>query len=151
MRQVLYERRGRPTERCGNDMIQLMMDASDQIKMNQKQQLPKKSCFNIFEQNGETKKVAIGQPESGRYLMENELVANCFVFLLAGYETTANCLAFTTFLLAKYPDVQERLYREIVEIYGAKGELKFDDKTMQTEYLDAVINESLRMYPPITG
>ena len=87
----------------------------------------------------------------GKYLTENELVANCFVFLLAGYETTANALAFSTYLLAKHQDVQERLYTDIMTALGDQEEMSFEESSWKLPYLEAVIKESLRMFPPITG
>ncbi|GIY01405.1 cytochrome P450 3A5 [Caerostris darwini] len=52
-------------------------------------------------------------------LSDEEIVANAYIFLLAGYETTATALAFTFYLLIKHPDVQERLYQEIEEAEDA--------------------------------
>lgn len=46
-------------------------------------------------------------------LSMDELVAQCIVFFLAGYETTASTLSFVTYSLALNPDVQERLIQEI--------------------------------------
>lgn len=48
-------------------------------------------------------------------LSDDEMYASSIVFLLAGYETTSNALAYTTYLLALHPDIQERLYKEIKE------------------------------------
>ena len=42
-----------------------------------------------------------------------EMISHCLTFLLAGYETTANCLAFTSYLLAMNPEVQDKLCHEI--------------------------------------
>uniref|UniRef100_A0A7E4VEE3 Cytochrome P450 n=1 Tax=Panagrellus redivivus TaxID=6233 RepID=A0A7E4VEE3_PANRE len=78
------------------------------------------------------------------------IVSNCYGFLLAGYETTSTALAFTAWLLAKNPHVQEKLYAEIVEKVGndskARGEY---DVVMKLPYLDAVFQESLRIRPPV--
>lgn len=52
-------------------------------------------------------------------LTEREIVAQSMTFLLAGYETTSAVLAYLCHELAKHPDIQERLYREIVDNVGA--------------------------------
>ncbi|XP_055337666.1 thromboxane-A synthase-like [Paramacrobiotus metropolitanus] len=156
MKKVFHERRKNPGIK-NNDMIQLMMDAADHIRINMpiNTALHSTSPMSII---GDKPEYVIHektpQPlQSARYLTENELIANCFVFLLAGYETTANALAFTTFLLAKHQDVQERLYRDIVATVGEQPGTEFDEHfpSCRIPYLDAVIKESLRMYPPITG
>ena len=48
-------------------------------------------------------------------LSDDEIVANAWVFLLGGFETTANCLTYCCYLLAKHPHIQQRLYNEIVD------------------------------------
>jgi cytochrome P450 len=54
---------------------------------------------------------------------------------VAGHETTANALTWTWYLLAKHPAVRERLGEELRE-------------NPDTMYVDAVLNEVLRLYPP---
>lgn len=81
-------------------------------------------------------------------LSDVEIKSNMLVLLLAGYETTANHLIFTAYLLAKHPDVQERLYNELCE----KCELHSDptyDQLASLQYMDQVLCESMRLYPPV--
>lgn len=80
-------------------------------------------------------------------LTTDEVAANAFLLLLAGYETTSAALAFTSYLLAKNPHVQQRLYEEISEHVKDEADLTYD-MVGQLQYLDMVINESLRCYPP---
>ncbi|OQV25021.1 Cytochrome P450 3A9 [Hypsibius exemplaris] len=157
MRKVYQERLKWPEIR-GQDMMQLIIDAS--MNKPQPPQLPVQIVPPFphlqSQQNGHLPTNRKGNGDEiasfqGKYLTENELVANCFVFLLAGYETTANALAFSTYLLAKHPEVQERLYADIMLAMGEQEELCFEDSSMKLPYLEAVIKESLRMFPPITG
>jgi cytochrome P450 len=53
------------------------------------------------------------------------VIANCYAFLLAGYETTSTALAFSCWLLAKHQHVQEKLYREIETFIGTNVILRF--------------------------
>ena len=56
---------------------------------------------------------ADGSDDSTKRLTSEEIAGFSVDFLLAGYETTANTLSFTTYLLATHPDVQEKLQAEI--------------------------------------
>ena len=51
--------------------------------------------------------------QKGNRLSNEEIVAHAVTFLLAGYETTANTLSYTAYLLALHPDIQEKLQSEI--------------------------------------
>uniref|UniRef100_A0A6E8V5P7 Cytochrome P450 n=1 Tax=Anopheles coluzzii TaxID=1518534 RepID=A0A6E8V5P7_ANOCL len=89
----------------------------------------------------------IGKGEVGMTM--NELAAQVFIFFLAGFETSSTTMNFCLYELAKHPDIQERLRREIeraVEENG--GELTYD-VVMGTEYLNWVVDETLRKYPPL--
>uniref|UniRef100_A0A915JP60 Cytochrome P450 n=1 Tax=Romanomermis culicivorax TaxID=13658 RepID=A0A915JP60_ROMCU len=48
-------------------------------------------------------------------LTDGIIVGNAYTFLLAGYDTTSTALAFTAWLLAKYPEVQKELQDEMDE------------------------------------
>ena len=50
-------------------------------------------------------------------LTDQQIVAFSIDFLLAGYETTANTLTYTSYLLAMNTDVQEKLQAEIDDYF----------------------------------
>ena len=58
-----------------------------------------------------------GDSATGKKMTEEQLAGFSIDFLLAGYETTANTLSFTTYLLAMNPDVQEKLQAEIDQYF----------------------------------
>ena len=66
--------------------------------------------------------------------------------ILAGYETTANTLAYSIYLLGKNPTAQQQLLQEVDAFPQQPG---YDD-LLSFPYAAAVINEALRLYPPAT-
>lgn len=74
--------------------------------------------------------------------------ANTIVF--AAFETTAVTIAYTLMLLAMFPEYQERVYEEIKSVFPNSGdfEVSYDD-IQKLQYLDLVLNETLRLMPPI--
>lgn len=66
------------------------------------------------------------------------IVSQCVVFLIAGYGTTASALSYTAFLLAKYPEAQERLRRELHEVVEEHGDVTYQG-IMEAKFLDACI------------
>jgi cytochrome P450 len=69
--------------------------------------------------------------------------------LLAGHETTALALTFTFFLLGQHADVERKLLAELdAELGGDRPTVTdLDDLT----YLEQVVTESMRLYPPVPG
>lgn len=60
----------------------------------------------------------------------------------AGVEPTSNGLSKSLYFLSEYPDVQQKLYEEIKTNFS--GEITYEAVT-QNEYLDAVVQETLRL------
>uniref|UniRef100_A0A182K3B0 Uncharacterized protein n=1 Tax=Anopheles christyi TaxID=43041 RepID=A0A182K3B0_9DIPT len=82
-------------------------------------------------------------------LTMNELAAQVFVFFLAGFETSSTTMNFCLYELAKNQDVQDRLREEIERAIEENGGEVTYELVMNVQYLDNVINETLRKYPPI--
>lgn len=53
-----------------------------------------------------------------RMMTEDEIVGQSFIFLLAGYETSSNTLAFACYLLALHPECQKKLQEEVDEFFS---------------------------------
>ncbi|KAB1263435.1 Cytochrome P450 3A12 [Camelus dromedarius] len=79
-------------------------------------------------------------------LTDLEIVAQGIIFIFAGYETTSNSLSFIMYELATHPDVQQKLQKEIDATFPNKAPPTYDG-LLHMEYLDMVVNETLRIFP----
>jgi cytochrome P450 len=80
-------------------------------------------------------------------LSDHALLGEVKNFFLAGHETTGNALTWTLFCLAKHPYILMQVLKELKHVVGSR---QVDSDTLEAlPYLDGVIQESLRLYPPI--
>jgi len=81
-------------------------------------------------------------------LSNEEIVMVIITILLAGNETTSNALAYTAYLLALNPAVQDKLTVEIQDYYDANPDASLYDAAENIDYVGMVLYESLRLFPP---
>ncbi|KAF1992814.1 putative RNA polymerase II mediator complex component Srb8 [Amniculicola lignicola CBS 123094] len=79
-----------------------------------------------------------------------EIQSTFAIILVAGSETTATTLLACLFELASNPDVQEKLYRIVKRKFSVESQITVSS-TADMPYLDAVINEALRLCYPVPG
>lgn len=84
--------------------------------------------------------------EDGTAMAEEQLIDEILILFTAGHETTSNALTFTCELLARNPQIQEKLYSEIIEAKSTSESLM--DFIKNCSFTKNVIEESLRLYPP---
>jgi cytochrome P450 len=84
--------------------------------------------------------------ETTPQLSEKQIHDHILTFLAAGHETTAISLGWTFYLLSQYPQVRSRLQQELRAQLGDR-EPGLEDLA-QLPYLDWVISEAMRLYPP---
>uniref|UniRef100_A0A1I7TA09 Cytochrome P450 n=1 Tax=Caenorhabditis tropicalis TaxID=1561998 RepID=A0A1I7TA09_9PELO len=82
---------------------------------------------------------------TNRQLTVEEIVGQCTVFLIAGFDTTALSLSYSTFLLATHPEIQKKLQEE-VDRECPDPEISFDQLS-KLKYMECVMKETLRLYP----
>jgi cytochrome P450 len=90
--------------------------------------------------------LASRDPETGAPPSDRELRDDLMTMLIAGHETTALAIAWTCYLLSKNPQVHDRLRQENTAVLGGRVPGLAD--LPELEYHRAVINETLRLYPP---
>lgn len=83
------------------------------------------------------------------YLTDGDITAQALILFLGGFETVSQPLAFLCYELAINSDIQKRLRNEIEEtLKNCKdGKVTYEAIT-KMKYLDMVISEILRKYPP---
>lgn len=80
---------------------------------------------------------------------DDELVAQCGLFFIAGSETISTAMSFISYELAINQDVQQKLYDEIHEVNSDLNGTKMTyDIISKMKYLDQVVSEGLRIWPP---
>ena len=139
-------RKRRESNQMYNDFLQLLMDCQSNENNKKEVQLDSESHYLNEEQEEselETLKFHGGKKE----LTEDEIVAQAWVFFLAGYETTATTLSFCTYELALNQDIQEKLYQEIESVSKNNQQIDYETLT-KLPYLDAIVSETLRKYSP---
>ena len=91
-----------------------------------------------------TKIMTTADPLTGETFTTEEMVDQVAIFFLAGHETSASALAWTLYLMALYPDWQDRLAQEAQALTGP--DFKLVGKLRLSK---DVFREALRLYPPV--
>lgn len=78
---------------------------------------------------------------------DKQVLDEVFTLLVVGHETTATSLTWAFYLIAKHPEVQEKIQDEIQRVIG-KRNIEVEDIGKLT-YTSNVVKETLRLYPPL--
>nr|WCO04824.1 cytochrome P450 monooxygenase [Bemisia tabaci] len=133
-----------------NDFLQLLIN----IQAEEKKQMESNGCHQSVTSNGVSNGIQNGNARTTTdnpkdILFTDSVVAsNAFVFFVAGFETIAMTLSYCLYELALNPEICEKLKDEVDSVKEAHdGNLDFDSMK-ELEYMDAVLAETLRKYPP---
>uniref|UniRef100_A0A4W4DM62 unspecific monooxygenase n=1 Tax=Electrophorus electricus TaxID=8005 RepID=A0A4W4DM62_ELEEL len=79
-------------------------------------------------------------------LTDHEILSQSFIFILGGYETTSVTLTYLLYNVVTNPDCMTKLVEQIDKVFPLDAPMTYDT-LMKFEYLDMVINESMRLLP----
>ncbi len=87
-----------------------------------------------------------GTDRNGERLPDDNIVAQCMTFLVAGHETTSGLLSFAIYFLIKNPEVMRRAQAEVDEVLGTTAAPTFQQIHRLT-FVRQVLEETLRLWP----
>lgn len=71
-------------------------------------------------------------------------------FMFEGHDTTTSAICFTLHLISRHPTIQKKVVEEINEVLPKDDERSVTLRDLnELKYLECVIKESLRLYPPV--
>ncbi|XP_058447374.1 probable cytochrome P450 9f2 [Malaya genurostris] len=127
-----------------NDMIQMLMEVRKGSLKHQEDETEQKDAGFATVQES-----SVGRSSHSRIWTDNELVAQSFLFFLAGFDTVSTCMTFLAYELTINQDIQQRLYEEInATNQSLDGAPPNYEDLQKMEYLDMVVSEALRKWPP---
>lgn len=86
---------------------------------------------------------------NGDGLSDRQVRDEAMTLLLAGHETTASTLTWALYLLSQNPEAERRVREELATVIGDRVATTADAEAL--EYTSVVLNETLRLYPPVWG
>lgn len=90
--------------------------------------------------------MAARDPETGQALSDLEIHSELCALIVGGFETTTATLTWALYALAQHPEIAEKLTQELDNLFGTR--LPDMQTLAKATYLQQVIQEVLRMYPP---
>ncbi|CAD0205630.1 unnamed protein product [Chrysodeixis includens] len=79
-------------------------------------------------------------------LTEKEIKEEVDTAIVAGFDTTSNLMTVVFVAIGAYPEIQQKMYEEMIEVLGPDRDVEKDD-IKRLVYTEAVIKETLRVYP----
>ncbi|KAL9103638.1 MAG: hypothetical protein Q9163_001333 [Psora crenata] len=107
------------------------------------------SFMSILVKLSDSEMVGTNPTSKKQFLTEDELVGSIFVFTVAGFDTTANTMAYAITLLACYPQWQDWIQEELDHEMRSKEGLDYASTFPVLERCLALMFEVLRLYTPV--
>lgn len=155
---IVERRRQSNLEGRYDDLLQMLVDANldDKLELNELDTAENHHAGLTHEElRKDHEKMVESVTKAGRSkLSDMEVLSEAAFILVAGMDTTRILLTNCTYCLAFHPKIQEKLYEELKSIAERDPENEKNyaftyEAITSCHYLDAVISESLRLFPPV--
>ncbi|KAF2889071.1 hypothetical protein ILUMI_17102, partial [Ignelater luminosus] len=129
------------------DMVHLLMEAKQGRLEYIESDKAEDSGFAVTEDY----KLKKSQKDRKPVLTDEDIVSQALVFFSGGFDTTSTLMTFVSYELAANQEVQQKLREEVdAMLIENRGRLTYEN-VMKMKYLDMVVSETLRKWPPIAG
>lgn len=89
----------------------------------------------------------VGKVQVTKAISETDMIAQCLIFFIAGFESVSTSSMFMIYELILNPDIQEKLYEEVGRTCGElNGKPLSYDALQGMRYMDMVVSETLRKW-----
>lgn len=132
------------------EIVKDMKSFTEQIVKSKKEEYQlKKSDIKLTENESKRKvllDLMIELSENGANFTDNDLRDHISSFVIAGSDTTATINSFVLLIFGLYPEIQERVYKEVMDQIGPDRPINKED-LHELKYLERVIKETMRVFP----
>lgn len=144
---------GRRQRKC----LKVLHGFSDQVIASKRIELANQVDINQNEETanetGEKRKLAfldmlLQSTIDGQRLSDTDIREEVDTFMFAGHDTSELEISFCLYNLAKNPDIQQKVFEEAKVVIGDANRKLSQKDFNDLKYLDQVLKESLRLYPP---
>ncbi|XP_005184045.1 probable cytochrome P450 4d14 isoform X2 [Musca domestica] len=154
---IFHNQRYRHLQKC----IKIMHEFTDKVIAERRDALQKSIDNGTYEAGSSVDEMGIKKRMAfldvllqstvgGKPLTNMDIREEVDTFMFEGHDTTTSGICFTLYLLSRHPEVQQKVLEEIHSVIGEDKEKPVSMKDLQDlKYLDCVIKESLRLYPPV--
>ncbi|XP_051791278.1 thromboxane-A synthase isoform X2 [Erpetoichthys calabaricus] len=145
IKNIIKERDNQSPNERRRDFLQLMLDARNSTECASLENFD--LVHHTDDISGDAQTTTASKKVQKTTLTEDEIMGQGLIFLLAGYETTSSTLAFACYMLAIYQDCQKMVIKEVDDFFSRHEVLDYNN-VQELPYLDQVISETLRLFPP---
>jgi cytochrome P450 family 4 len=134
--------------------LEVLHGFTDKIIQSRREELLSQQDTDVNLDDGSLKKkralldILLCSSIEGKPLTNEDIREEVDTFMFAGHDTTTSGISFVFYCLAKNLEAQEKVYEEIKDVFGDDDHVT-SAKLNNLHYLDLVIKESLRLYPPV--
>ncbi|XP_047036365.1 cytochrome P450 4V2-like [Helicoverpa zea] len=142
-----------PLKTKHDKLMKIAKDIMDKVMSDRKLKLKATYIENIQESTKDKFKplvdqlLELGDKQDG--FTDDEIRAHLDTVVSAAYDTTSTVMTYTWMLVGTYPKVQERIYEELISVLGSEDRDVTRDDLPDFVYLEAIVKEALRLYPPV--
>ncbi|XP_026407645.1 cytochrome P450 CYP749A22-like [Papaver somniferum] len=141
-----------------------LMPNQDDIESDRLEQEIRKSILGLVQKREETRRnggygsdylgmlmKATHEADEKKRISVDDMIDECKTFYLAGHETTTTLLTWTCLLLAINTEWQDKARKEVFDLLGENNPAPDDNSIGKLKILSMIINETLRLYPPVVA